>query len=126
MIFAGCVLLFTHAMWVKAQDGLIIQEESPGVCTMDGTIDSAATAQGYTGIGYANIDNGYGVGMSWSFTVPAAGNYRITWRYALGGTDTTSRDGRLLLNNDFSGDTVRFPQPIRSQRSRSDGGATLW
>jgi pectate lyase len=103
------LLLFMMAPMIQAQDGLIIQEESPGVCTMDGTVDSAETAAGYTGKGYANIDNGIGVGMSWSFSVAEDGAYKLTWRYALGGTDTTSRDGRLLADNEFTGDTVRFP-----------------
>ncbi|MBN1414735.1 MAG: T9SS type A sorting domain-containing protein [Bacteroidales bacterium] len=109
MISIGCIFLFIQPVILWAQEGLIIQEETLGVCTMDGTVDSATTAQGYTGIGYANIDNGIGVGMSWSFTVATSGTYKVTWRYALGGTDTTSRDAKLLLNNNFSGDTVRFP-----------------
>jgi len=109
IILALCGFLLVPTASLFAQDGLIIQEETLGVCTMDGTVDSAITAQGYTGVGYANIDNGIGVGMSWSFTVATGGIYRVTWRYALGGTDTTSRDARLLLNNDFTGDTVKFP-----------------
>ena len=101
------LLLVTFGIWVKAQDGLIIQENSPGVCTMDGIVENSA--EGYTGEGYANIDNGTGIGMSWSFSVGSAGNYSIYWRYALGGSDTTSRDARLLLDNIFTSDTVRFP-----------------
>ncbi|MBN2274658.1 MAG: T9SS type A sorting domain-containing protein [Bacteroidales bacterium] len=104
-----CGIILMQSAILSGQEGLIIQEETLGVCTMDGTVDSAVSALGYTGIGYANIDNGIGVGMSWSFTVPVDGIYKVTWRYALGGTDTTSRDGKLLLNNDLTGDTVRFP-----------------
>jgi pectate lyase len=94
--------------------GLIIQEDTIGVCTMDGVVESSA--EGYTGTGYANIDNGLGIGMSWSFTVDNPGTYLIYWRYALGGADLTSRDARLLVNNVFTGDTVKFPH----------SGSNLW
>ena len=125
MICGWCVFLFLHTLFLKAQDGLIIQEETLGICTMDGTVDSAITAKGYTGIGYANIDNGIGVGMSWSFTVATDGIYKVTWRYALGGTDTTSRDGKLLLNNDFTGDTVKFPHTDSSNWNNYKSTDTL-
>jgi pectate lyase len=89
------------------QDGLVIQEDSLGVCTMDGIVES--NAAGYTGGGYANIDNGAGIGMSWSFIIGTEGEYRMYWRYALGGSDITSRDAKLLLNNVPGSDTVLFP-----------------
>lgn len=108
-IFGCCIFFLFQIAFLAGQDGLIIQEETLGVCTMDGTVDSAATAAGYTGKGYANIDNGVGAGMSWSFTVTTDGIYKVIWRYALGGADVTSRDAKLLLNNSFSGDTVKFP-----------------
>ncbi|MBN1950236.1 MAG: T9SS type A sorting domain-containing protein [Bacteroidales bacterium] len=98
---------------IAAQNGVIIQENTVGVCTMDGIIETSAT--GYTGEGYANIDNGTGIGMSWSFTVDGTGNYLVYWRYALGGSDVTSRDAALLINN-ISTDSVRFPH----------SGSTSW
>ena len=104
LIILGILLLNNS---IKAQDGLIIQEGTLGVCTMDGEIDSAAT--GYTGIGYANISDGTGIGMSWSFTVPSSGTYGFYCRYALGGSDTTSRDAQVLINNQLPEDTLIFP-----------------
>ena len=92
-----------------AQESLIIQEGEPGVCTMDGVIDSTSNAiLGSTGIGIANIDNGIGIGMSWSFEVTTPGTYKVIWRYGLGGSNMTSRDGKLLVNN-VSTDTILFP-----------------
>ncbi len=98
---------------VLAQDSLVIQENTIGVCTMDGVIETSAG--GYTGEGYANIDNGTGIGMSWSFEVSIPGTYRIFWRYALGGSDVTSRDAGVILNT-FLIDTVKFPH----------SGSSLW
>jgi len=109
-LFFACVFTITAAL----TQGLIIQEDTTGVCTMDGVVESSAG--GYTGVGYANIDNGQGIGMSWSFTVDNPGIYKVYWRYALGGADLTSRDARLLVNNVFTGDTVRFPH----------SGSNLW
>jgi len=74
---------------------------------MDGNVE--ASAAGYTGKGYANIDNGLDIGMSWSFDVETAGTYRVTWRYALDGGDQTSRNARLFKNNIAISDTVEFP-----------------
>ncbi len=99
---------------ILAQDSLIIQENTLGVCTMDGNLET--DAEGYTGEGYANIDNGVGIGMSWSINVSTAGTYNIFWRYALGGSDTTSRDAALLVNYVLTSDTVKFPH----------SGSSLW
>ena len=90
-----------------AQDSLIVQENTVGVCTMDGDVE--ADAEGYTGEGYANIANGVGIGMSWSINVTTSGTYNIFWRYALGGSDVTSRDATLLVNYILKSDTVKFP-----------------
>ena len=99
---------------IIAQDSLIIQEDTIGVCTMDGDVET--DAEGYTGEGYANIINGTGIGMSWSINVSKAGTYNIFWRYALGGIDITSRDAELLINYVLTSDTVKFPH----------SGSNLW
>ena len=104
------LILFTVILYCNmtiAQDSLIIQEDTIGVCTMDGNVEY--DADGYTGEGYANIDNGVGIGMSWSINVSTAGTYNIFWRYALGGSDETSRDAILLVNYVLTSDTVIFP-----------------
>jgi len=99
---------------IISQEGLIIQENTVGVCTMDGIVESSA--DGFTGDGYANINDGVGVGMSWSFEIPESGIYDFYWRYALGGSDQTSRDAKLMVNNVYTPDTVRFPH----------SGSSLW
>ncbi len=91
---------------IKAVDSLTVQESTLGVCTMDGIIEDGQT--GYTGIGYANIDNRLDIGMSWSINATSDGEYPILWRYALGGSDLTSRDAALYINNILV-DTIRFP-----------------
>ena len=98
-----------------SQEGLIIQENTIGVCTMDGIVESSAS--GYTGEGYANINDGIGIGMSWSFSVSDSGIYVFYWRYALGGSDLTSRDAKLMVNNVYTSDTVNFPHSGSSQWS---------
>ncbi len=106
--YISAILLISISLsdFLLSQDGLIIQENTVGICTMDGVVES--NADGYTGDGYANINDGVGVGMSWSFDVPEAGIYDFYWRYALGGSDQTSRDGKLMVNNLYTSDTVRF------------------
>lgn len=86
-------------------DSLVIQENAPGVCTMDGIVET--DQPGYTGEGYANIDNGMNIGMSWSFSASTAGSCKILWRFALGGSDATSRDAGLFVNNVLI-DTIVF------------------
>ena len=101
---------FASVSLIRAQDTLIIQEDPDtvilGICTVDGLIEYSQT--GYTGLGYANINNGEGIGMAWSVYVDTAGDYEVAWRYALGGSDTTHRDGQLLVNYEVV-DTVEFP-----------------
>jgi pectate lyase len=94
-------------------DSLVIQENSLGICTMDGVIET--DAGGYTGDGYINADPGINTGVSWSFNVTEPGIYKALWRYALGGSDVTSRDGGLYINNTLV-DTVFFPH----------SGSSLW
>ncbi|MBN1187936.1 MAG: hypothetical protein JXB49_37020 [Bacteroidales bacterium] len=101
--FIGILLLVE--LKVNAIDSLAIQENTLGICTMNGVIESSAT--GYTGEGYINADPGINTGVSWSFNVTVDGTYKMLWRYAFGGTDTTSRDGGLYLNNVLI-DTVSF------------------
>ncbi len=111
------LVLFTvifSSVSILGQDSLIIQENTVGVCTMDGVVES--DAEGYTGDGYANIANGVGIGMSWSIYVSTSGTYNIFWRYALGGSDVTSRDATLLVNYVLTADTVKFPH----------SGSALW
>lgn len=107
------VLLLGSLQCLRASDSLIIQENTLGICTFDGIVETAAA--GYTGDGYINADAGVGTGISWSFTVPASGSYRMFWRYALGGSDVTSRDGGLYVNSVLL-DTVVFPH----------SGSSLW
>jgi len=101
------IVFLSGLLQLTAQDTLVIQENTVGICTMDGIIDNSVA--GFTGEGYANISDGTGVGMSWSFEVPSPGIYSIRWRYALGGSDVTARDARLMIDNVYTNDTVRFP-----------------
>ena len=107
------VILHTCHVYANNGDSLTIQENSSGICTMDGVVENDAA--GYTGEGYINADTGINTGVSWSFNVTDAGTYKILWRYALGGSDVTSRDGGLYLNNILI-DTVIF----------THSGSSLW
>ncbi|MBN1183440.1 MAG: T9SS type A sorting domain-containing protein [Bacteroidales bacterium] len=109
---------FACISMTKAQDTLIIQEHPDslivGICTMNGVIESSAA--GFTGLGYANINDGTGIGMAWSFRVDTSGDYEVAWRYALGGSDTLSRNGKLLVNYEVA-DTVLFPHTAWGETS---------
>ncbi|MFZ5939673.1 MAG: InlB B-repeat-containing protein [Bacteroidota bacterium] len=113
LLFAGTAFSAFSRSLPEASDSLVIQENTLGICTFDGIVETSAA--GYTGTGYINADAGVGTGISWSFTVPESGNYKMFWRYALGGSDVTSRDGALYVNSVIE-DTVLFPH----------SGSSLW
>lgn len=113
MIMQCIIFIAFIGINASAIDNLVIQENSLGICTMDGTIENSSS--GYTGEGYINADPGVNTGVSWSFDVTDPGSYKILWRYALGGSDTTSRNGGLYINNNLL-DTVIF----------THSGSSLW
>lgn len=84
---------------------LILQENAAGFCFVEGTIDN--NHSGYTGTGFSNTDNAVGKGINWSISVPAAGSYTLTWRYAHGATD--SRPGDLLIDGITAVSGIAFP-----------------
>jgi pectate lyase len=86
------------------QAQLIIQERSAGFCATDGVLDSAVSSVGFTGKGYLD----YVKFAKWSIDVAKAGNYTLSWRYALGGGNTANRDGQIYLNDVDLVDTVLF------------------
>lgn len=93
-----------------AQDSLTIQENDLGLCTYNGTIvTTSSSITGWTGPGYIDFNNGVGTAGSWQIYVPTAGTYRLTWRYAFGGTATNYRDGKLIIDGNTVIDTVIFP-----------------
>lgn len=73
---------------------ILIEENSPGFCSVDGTVDSDNA--GFTGVGFANTFNELGKAINWSVDVPAAGTYKFTFVYANGADD--NRWGRLDVN----------------------------
>lgn len=85
---------------------LIIQENEPGFCAIDGSIETSV--DGYTGDGYADTDRGIGKSITWSVNAATAGTYFIQWRYANGG-GSGDRPVRLLINHEIALDTVNFP-----------------
>ena len=100
LLLSGIISFNTLAI-----DSLVIQENGQGLCSYDGTIETSVS--GYTGPGYIDILNGLNVGMSWSFNATTAGKYKVAWRFALGGGDTTWRNAGLYVNNSLI-DTVIF------------------
>ncbi|MGN0921129.1 MAG: endo-1,4-beta-xylanase [Cellvibrio sp.] len=85
---------------------LTLQESASGFCSVQGTIDNNHT--GFTGSGFANTDNHQGASITWAATAQTYGTYRISFRYANGGT--SARSGSLLVNGGANGDyTVNLP-----------------
>ncbi|WP_244325670.1 CBM35 domain-containing protein [Shewanella aestuarii] len=70
------------------------EENANGFCSVDGAIENDHS--GYYGVGYANTDNESGKGVDYAISVPSAGNYRISFRYANGASD---RPAALLIND---------------------------
>lgn len=100
-IFAT-VLIFSS---VAISQEIIIQENEPGFCNLDGSVQTSVS--GYTGDGYADADRGVGVSMSWSVYAPADASYKIWWKYANGG-GSGDRPAKLIINSRIFMDTLNF------------------
>lgn len=101
-----CAILGIGLTRLFAQDSLIIQENEPGFCAVDGVV--ATSVAGYTGTGYADTDRGVGKSISWQIHAAAQGAYSLVWRYGNGGT-VAPRNATLLINGRVIRDTIYFP-----------------
>ena len=79
-----------------------IEENTTGFCSVDGTIDN--NYSGYTGTGFANTNNATGNGISWSVSIPSAGTYTLSWRYA----STSDRPANLKVDGTTVVSNVAF------------------
>ena len=106
LAFISILLAVTAAMWIAPASAQVvtIQENSLGFCGVEGTVDS--NHSGFTGSGFANTNNATGVGVDWTVSVPASGNYALEWRYA--NASTNNRPGTVRVNGS-SVVTVNFP-----------------
>lgn len=83
--------------------GSVVEENSVGFCSVNGTIDN--NYPGYTGSGFANTNNAAGNGVSWRINFAGAGTQTFTFRYA--GID--SRPARLIINGVTVISSIAFP-----------------
>jgi hypothetical protein len=92
---------------VPSADGnsVMIQENTFGFCSVDGTVDNDNA--GYTGAGFSNTDNAVGNGIDWRMNVVTGGTYTFTWRYANGGSG--DRPARLLVNSSEVVSNISYP-----------------
>ena len=89
-----------------SNSSFIIQEEQPGFCSVDGTIDS--NNSGYTGAGFANTNNAQGNGVNWAVHAANSTRYTLSFRFANGGT--SNRNGSLVINGGSNGNyTLELP-----------------
>ncbi|MBX2859435.1 MAG: pectate lyase [Cellvibrionaceae bacterium] len=72
---------FTTPLCYTPED-LVIQEAEPGFCSVEGTIDSNHV--GFTGVGFANTDNGLGTQVAWTVNTKFPGAYPVQLLYANG------------------------------------------
>lgn len=91
--------------------GNIIQENTTGFCSVDGTVDT--NNAGYTGAGFANTNNAAGNGVNWKVNFAASGTKSFTFRYA----SIDTRAANLLVNGAVVATHVSFP---------STGSWTSW
>lgn len=73
---------------------ITIEEDVPGFCRVDGTVDN--NNEGFNGTGFANTDNEIDKAIYYKVNVAEAGTYGFTVRYANGSAD--NRWGRLDAN----------------------------
>ena len=90
---------------VVSGTSVIIQENTVGFCSLNGTVDNNNT--GFTGDGFSNTDNSTGTGVDWKINIATAGSYTIRWRYANGGG--TDRPGALLGGGITVVPSISFP-----------------
>lgn len=81
-----------------------IEENAPGFCRVDGTIDM--NNSGFTGSGFANADNDKNEGIKWSINVPKDGIYYFVWRYA--NKTSSNRKARLEVNGTTTNASINF------------------
>lgn len=89
-------------------NGITIEENTTGFCSVDGTIDN--NNAGFTGAGFANANNAANSSVNWRITTPAAGSYTLSWRYSNGGG--ADRPSRLLVNGSTSVASISFPATV--------------
>ncbi|MBN2166124.1 MAG: carbohydrate-binding protein [Marinilabiliaceae bacterium] len=83
---------------------IIIEENTTGFCSVDGTVDS--NNAGFTGTGFANSTNALNMGISWSVYVPSGATCSVVFRYANG--STADRTADLLVDGSTSVSSVSF------------------
>lgn len=71
-----------------------IEENTPGFCSVDGTVDD--NNAGFTGTGFANTDNEEGKAIYYRINVTEAATYNVTFVQANGSSD--NRWGRVDAN----------------------------
>lgn len=84
---------------IAAAQSVTFEEQQPGFCRVDGSID--ANHDGFSGMGFANVDNSVGQSIVWSIDSAQSQSVTVEIRFANGGT--TARSGSLLINNGSSG-----------------------
>ncbi|MBQ8921575.1 MAG: carbohydrate-binding protein [Oscillospiraceae bacterium] len=67
------------------------------------------TNEGFSGRAYWNYNNVIGSYVNWTVTVPADGNYRVTFRYANGGSADDNRTCQVSVNGASESVSVDYP-----------------
>ncbi|MDZ7923739.1 MAG: carbohydrate-binding protein [Marinagarivorans sp.] len=80
---------------LASANSLVLQEEAAGYCGVAGVIDTKYA--GYTGAGFIDTANSAGATIRWQLNASESNVYRMTVRYANGGT--AARAGSLSAND---------------------------
>ncbi len=72
---------------------VLFEENQSGYCSVEGEVESEHS--GYSGSGYANTANESGAGVNYAVSVPVAGQYTLSARYANG---ASARPGNVIVN----------------------------
>ena len=67
------------------------------------------TNAGFEGEGYWNYNNEIGSSLTWTVSAPADGNYKLTFRYANGGSADDARPVQITVNGASESLKVSFP-----------------
>ena len=88
-------------------DGIVIQENTPGFNSVDGSIENLYS--GYTGDGYANTADTNGASIYWNLNFDASITKAITFRYSFADGSTNNRTADLIVNGTNVASKIQFP-----------------
>ena len=98
--------IFLNIFFLKAQTEIIFQAENADTI-FHGRLDNSHN--GYTGIGFTDLDNEEGSYLVWNIDIPQDAEFKLTVRFANGGVDRTMH---IIMNDILIKENYNFPSTV--------------